>query len=55
MSDAMPKKYLALEIFARNLTAGWWSWGDEVLEYQKKKYWIEPQEHTDKVDELPDR
>ncbi|ESZ93848.1 hypothetical protein SBOR_5789 [Sclerotinia borealis F-4128] len=24
--------YKGLEIFARNLTAGWWGWGDEVLE-----------------------
>ncbi|KAL9024340.1 MAG: hypothetical protein Q9196_006587 [Gyalolechia fulgens] len=29
-------KYRALEIFARNLTAGWWSWGDEVLKYNGK-------------------
>lgn len=25
--------YQALEVFARNLTAGWWSWGDEVLKF----------------------
>ena len=28
-----PTQYRALEIFARNLTAGWWAWGDEVLKY----------------------
>ncbi|KAL8769929.1 MAG: hypothetical protein Q9209_004176 [Squamulea sp. 1 TL-2023] len=33
--------YRALEIFARNLTAGWWSWGDEVLKYNWKGYWTE--------------
>ncbi|KAI4166735.1 MAG: hypothetical protein LQ343_007796 [Gyalolechia ehrenbergii] len=31
--------YRALEIFARNLTAGWWSWGDEVLKYNWEAYW----------------
>ncbi|KAL8830329.1 MAG: hypothetical protein Q9170_005786 [Blastenia crenularia] len=36
--------YRALEIFARNLTAGWWSWGDEVLKYNWEGCWtrIEP-------------
>lgn len=29
-----------LEIFARNLTKGWWSWGDEVLKFQDKSHWI---------------
>ena len=33
--------YRALEIFARNLTAGWWSWGNEVLNYNWKGHWIE--------------
>lgn len=32
--------YRALEIFARNLTAGWWSWGDEVLKYNWEGYWM---------------
>lgn len=32
--------YRALEIFARNLTAGWWSWGDEVLKYNWEAYWV---------------
>ncbi|GAB0137227.1 hypothetical protein EsDP_00005503 [Epichloe bromicola] len=32
-------RYCGLEIFARNLTAGWWSWGDEVLYFQNKLYW----------------
>ncbi|KAL8716853.1 MAG: hypothetical protein Q9181_008386, partial [Wetmoreana brouardii] len=31
--------YRALEIFARHLTAGWWSWGDEVLKYNWEGYW----------------
>jgi len=35
------KKYEALEIFARNLTAGWWAWGDEALKFQTDEHWIE--------------
>jgi N6-adenosine-specific RNA methylase IME4 len=31
--------YKGLEVFARNLTAGWWSWGDEVLKFQSSRYW----------------
>jgi N6-adenosine-specific RNA methylase IME4 len=32
-------EYQGLEVFARNLTAGWWSWGDEVLKYQSVECW----------------
>ncbi|KAF2842232.1 MT-A70-domain-containing protein [Patellaria atrata CBS 101060] len=28
-----------LEIFARNLVAGWWSWGNEVLKFNWDGYW----------------
>ncbi|KAK0119422.1 hypothetical protein ONS95_010874 [Cadophora gregata] len=35
------KKYEALEIFARNLTAGWWGWGDEVLKFQGEECWVD--------------
>lgn len=38
--EVLPQGYLGLEIFARNLTAGWWSWGDEVLSFQKKRHWV---------------
>ena len=34
-------RYEALEIFARNLTAGWWSWGNEVLKFQMEEHWAE--------------
>ena len=34
-----PSSYRALEIFARNLTAGWWSWGDEVLKFNWESHW----------------
>jgi N6-adenosine-specific RNA methylase IME4 len=32
----VPEEYTALEIFARNLTAGWWSWGNEVLKFNEE-------------------
>lgn len=35
------EKYEALEIFARNLTAGWWAWGNEVLKFQTEEHWID--------------
>ncbi|KAG5949792.1 hypothetical protein E4U53_005760 [Claviceps sorghi] len=31
--------FCGLEVFARNLTAGWWSWGDEVLHFQDRRCW----------------
>ncbi|KAL9096853.1 MAG: hypothetical protein Q9165_000817 [Trypethelium subeluteriae] len=34
-----PASYRALEIFARYLVAGWWSWGDEVLKFNWEGYW----------------
>lgn len=37
-----PPDYKGLEVFARNLTAGWWSWGDEVLKFQQPEHWKEP-------------
>lgn len=36
VDPSMPQNYRALEIFARNLTAGWWSWGDEVLKFNQE-------------------
>ncbi|KAI0443147.1 MT-A70-domain-containing protein [Xylaria telfairii] len=37
--DILPNNYTGLELFARNLTAGWWSWGNEVLLFQQKDKW----------------
>ena len=34
-----PSSYRALEIFARHLVAGWWSWGDECIKFNGKQYW----------------
>ncbi|TPX10473.1 uncharacterized protein E0L32_008523 [Thyridium curvatum] len=39
---ALPTDYTALEVFARNLTAGWWSWGDQVLMFQAPQHWHNP-------------
>ncbi|MDI1486339.1 MAG: hypothetical protein OHK93_005566 [Ramalina farinacea] len=36
------KSYRAVELFARNLTAGWWAWGDEVLKYNDTETWSRP-------------
>jgi N6-adenosine-specific RNA methylase IME4 len=40
----LPKDYIALEIFARNLVAGWHSWGNEALLFNAEQYW---NNHTD--------
>ncbi|KAE9975538.1 hypothetical protein BLS_002542 [Venturia inaequalis] len=32
---------MVLEIFARYLVAGWWSWGDEVLKFNWEKHWTD--------------
>ncbi|KAL3497036.1 MT-A70-domain-containing protein [Aspergillus germanicus] len=34
-------RYEALEIFARNLTAGWWACGDEVLKFNDGEWWAD--------------
>lgn len=39
MKPFLPGNYRALEVFARNLTAEWWSWGDEVLKYNWEGHW----------------
>lgn len=37
-----PEHYSVLEIFARNLTAGWCSVGDQVLKFNCESYWSDP-------------
>ena len=37
--EMLPKGYQALELFARSLTNGWWSTGDQVLHYQDAGEW----------------
>lgn len=34
--------FRGLEIFARNMTEGWWSWGNDVLKFQGEEHWVEP-------------
>ena len=40
----LPMDYRALEVFARNLTAGWSSWGDEVLKFSWEGHWRKPEQ-----------
>jgi N6-adenosine-specific RNA methylase IME4 len=35
------KEKRGLEIFARNLTGGWWGWGNEVLKFQGEDTWVD--------------
>ncbi|KFA65167.1 hypothetical protein S40285_01505 [Stachybotrys chlorohalonatus IBT 40285] len=37
--DVLGDGYTGLEVFARNVTAGWWCWGDETLMFQEKRHW----------------
>lgn len=37
----LPPGYRGLEVFARNLTAGWWAWGDEALKFQQPEHWVD--------------
>lgn len=39
-----PKGYRALEIFARHLVAGWWSWGDECVKFNWEGFWGDERE-----------
>ncbi|KAF6842161.1 MT-a70 family protein [Colletotrichum plurivorum] len=42
--DLLPRGFVGLEVFARNLTAGWWAWGNQVLRFQEPRYWVAPTE-----------
>ncbi|KAG0129563.1 MT-A70-domain-containing protein [Tuber indicum] len=35
----LPPEYNACEIFGRNLTEGWVTWGDEAIKYNWNSYW----------------
>jgi N6-adenosine-specific RNA methylase IME4 len=39
--DSGIQSYSALEVFARNLTAGWWSCGNEVLRFNARECWVD--------------
>ncbi|KAI1273363.1 MT-A70-domain-containing protein [Xylaria sp. FL0933] len=55
--DIFPKDYIGLEVFARNLTAGWWSWGNEVLFFQQRHHWVplEEEEQEEEKGTVPDK
>lgn len=40
----LPAHYRALEVFARNLTAEWMAWGDDVLKHAHEHYWWKPED-----------
>jgi N6-adenosine-specific RNA methylase IME4 len=42
----LPLNYEALEVFARNLTEGWWAWGNEVLKFQSEEHWLDNSNDT---------
>ncbi|KAJ5205745.1 hypothetical protein N7491_003630 [Penicillium cf. griseofulvum] len=35
------QEYSALEVFARNLTSGWWAAGDEVVRFNARECWVD--------------
>ncbi|KAL3467425.1 MT-A70-domain-containing protein [Aspergillus heterothallicus] len=39
--DTERLSYEALEVFARNLTAGWWACGNEALEFNDGEWWVD--------------
>lgn len=39
--DGQLQEYSALEVFARNLTAGWWAAGNEVLRFNARECWVD--------------
>ncbi|KAL9113057.1 MAG: hypothetical protein Q9227_002669 [Pyrenula ochraceoflavens] len=41
-----PGRRRVLEVYARNMTAGWWSWGDEVLKFNWEGHWIKRDESS---------
>lgn len=54
-AELLPNGYRALEVFARNLTAGWWCWGDQALLYQHRDHWVEVDNHAvNREDAVPD-
>ncbi|KAK0259239.1 hypothetical protein LTR91_006108 [Friedmanniomyces endolithicus] len=42
--------YRALEVFARYLVAGWWSWGNECIKFNSGECWEEPEAQEQSTD-----
>jgi N6-adenosine-specific RNA methylase IME4 len=36
----IPDQYKAAEIFGRNLTEGWLTWGDEAIKWNWDGHWV---------------
>ncbi|KXH68357.1 hypothetical protein CSAL01_11032 [Colletotrichum salicis] len=49
--DLLPRGYRGLEVFARNLTAGWWGWGNEALHFQESHHWVTSSESRQNMTE----
>lgn len=47
--------FRGLEVFARNLVAGWWSWGDDVLCFQHRSHWVVAGQNEQQDDQDPVR
>lgn len=47
LQEFLPRDYLGLEVFARNLTAGWWAWGNEPLLFQDSEQWLDCKEKSE--------
>lgn len=46
MEPFLPGPYRACEIFGRNLTEGWFTWGDEALKFNWEGHWTEEGNRT---------
>ncbi|PYH94114.1 MT-A70-domain-containing protein [Aspergillus ellipticus CBS 707.79] len=46
--DGVRVPYSALEVFARNLTAGWWACGDEALKFNSEEWLVDSEQTEDK-------
>jgi N6-adenosine-specific RNA methylase IME4 len=46
------KRYRALEVFARHLVSGWWSWGDECIKFNGNQYWWRQCNASDKEEDI---
>lgn len=45
--QVLGQHHSGLEVFARHLTSGWWSWGDQVLLFQESQHWTDNKNSSD--------
>jgi N6-adenosine-specific RNA methylase IME4 len=48
-----PTSYRALEVFARHLVAGWWSWGNECAKFNHEHCWAAIPSNDDATEYAP--